>query len=68
MEINDLIAEIVRRVELKLDNEMQRDKIAKRDKILVINRFYHQDCNPLKYMSLTMQRIVDFETIQLIMI
>ena len=45
MEINDLIAEIVRLVESKLDNEMQRDKIAKRDKILVINRFYHQDCN-----------------------
>lgn len=51
MEINDLIAEIVRLVESKLDNEMQRDKIAKRDKILVINRFYHQDCNPLKYMQ-----------------
>lgn len=51
MEINDLIEEIVRRVEIKLENEMQRNKICKRDKILVINRFYHQDCNPLKYMQ-----------------
>lgn len=51
MDIDKIVAEVLKRIEERLSEEMQEEENINGERVLVISRLYHQGCHPLQNME-----------------